>query len=68
MCVCVCVCSITQLCPTLGDPRNYGPPSSSVHGILQTRILEWVVISYKHTHTHTYMYVIPYWFYFSGEP
>ena len=32
----------TQLCPTLCDLMDYSPPSSSVHGILQARILEWV--------------------------
>ena len=30
-----------QSCPTLWDPMDYSPPGSSVHGILQTRILEW---------------------------
>ena len=33
-----------QLCPTLCDPMNYSPPGSSVHGILQARILEWVAM------------------------
>ena len=36
-----------QSCPTLCDPRDYGPPGSSVHGILQARILEWVAISFS---------------------
>ena len=31
-----------QLCPTLWDPMDCSPPGSSVHGILQARILEWV--------------------------
>ena len=31
-----------QSCPILCDPLNHTLPSSSVHGILQTRILEWV--------------------------
>ena len=31
-----------QLCLTLCDPINCSPPGSSVHGILQARILEWV--------------------------
>ena len=31
-----------QLCPTLCDPLGYSLPGSSVHGILQARILEWV--------------------------
>ena len=33
-----------QLCPTLCDPMDQGPPGSSVHGILQARILEWVTV------------------------
>ena len=32
-------------CLTLCDLMNYSPPGSSVHGILQARILEWVAIS-----------------------
>ena len=44
---CVCVCSVSQLCPTLCEPMGYSPPGSSVHGILQARILEWVAISYS---------------------
>ena len=36
---------VTQLCPTLCDPMDCSPPSFSVHGILQARILEWVAIS-----------------------
>ena len=39
------VCSITKLCPTLCDPTDCSPPGSSVHGISQARILEWVAIS-----------------------
>ena len=34
-----------QSCPTLCDPRNCNPPGSSVHGILQARILEWITYS-----------------------
>ena len=40
-----CCCSVTKLCPTLCDPMGCSPPGSSVHGFLQTGILEWVVIS-----------------------
>ena len=41
MCVCVCVCVlVTQSCPTLCDLMECSLPSSSVHGILQARILE----------------------------
>ena len=37
-----CCCLVIQLCPTLYDPMGCSPPGSSVHGILQARILEWV--------------------------
>ena len=33
-----------QSCLTLCDPMNCSPPGSSVHGILQARILEWVTM------------------------
>ena len=36
-----------QLCPTLCDPMDYSLPSSSVHGLLQARILEWVAIPFS---------------------
>ena len=36
---------VTQSCPTLWEPRDCSPPGSSVHGILQARILEWVATS-----------------------
>ena len=34
-----------QLCPTLGDSVDWGPPGSSVYGILQPRIWEWIAMS-----------------------
>ena len=38
---------VAQLCLTLCDPMDYSPPGSSVHGILQARILEWVAILFS---------------------
>ena len=38
---------VAQLCPTLCNPVDCSPPGSSVHGILQARILEWVAISFS---------------------
>ena len=38
---------VAQSCPTLCDPVDCSPPGSSVHGILQARILEWVAISFS---------------------
>ena len=40
---CVCAKSL-QLCPTLCNPMDYSPPGSSVHGVLQAGILEWVAM------------------------
>ena len=37
----------TQSCLTLCDPVDCSPPGSSIHGILQARILEWVAISFS---------------------
>ena len=37
---------VAQLCPTLYEPMDYSLPHSSVHGIFQARVLEWVVIPF----------------------
>ena len=39
-----CACSVFQLCPTLYAHVDCSPRGSSVHGILQARKLEWVVV------------------------
>ena len=49
--LCVSLCEkmkvlVAQLCPTLWDPMDCSPLGSSVHGILQARILEWVAIPF----------------------
>ena len=41
------MCSVTQSCPTPCDPMDCSLPGSTVHGIFQARILEWVAISYS---------------------
>ena len=38
---------VAQLCPTLCDPMDCSLPGSSVHGILQARILEWVIMTFS---------------------
>ena len=48
--LCMYVCA--QLCPTLCHPIDCSPEGSSVHGILQTRILEWVAISFSRVNLH----------------
>ena len=58
VCVCVCVCvyiyiymksesEAAQLCLTLCNSMDCRRPGSSIHGIFQTRILEWVAISFS---------------------
>ena len=41
------VWSVAQLCTTLCDPTDCSPPGSSVHGILQARILEWFAMPFS---------------------
>ena len=36
---------VAQSCPTLSDPMDCSPPGSSIHGIFQAKILEWVTIA-----------------------
>ena len=43
-CGVMCVCLVAQSCPTLWNTMDWNPPGSSVQGILQARILEWVAI------------------------
>ena len=38
---------VASPCPTLCDPMDCSPPTSSVHGILQARILEWVAVPFS---------------------
>ena len=39
--------AVAQSCLTLRDPMDCSLPGSSVHGILQARVLEWVAISFS---------------------
>ena len=43
-CLEISVLKSLQSCLTLCDPMDYSPPASSVHGILQARILEWAAM------------------------
>ena len=47
-----CSCSVAQASLTLCNPVNCSTPDSSVCGILQARILEWVAISFSRGSTH----------------
>ena len=41
------ISKVVQSCPTLSNPRYCSPPGSSVHGILQARVLEWGAIAFS---------------------
>ena len=55
MCVCVCVCVlVAPACLTLCDPMDCSLPGSSIHGIFQARVLEWVAIAFPFSGLHTF--------------
>ena len=43
----MCESEVSQSCPTLSDPMDWSLPGSSVHGIFQARVLEWVAIAFS---------------------
>ena len=49
---------VSQSCLTLSDPMDCSLPGSSVHGIFQARVLEWVAISFSYIYLHTYYMVL----------
>ena len=44
---------VAQSCPTPSDPMDCSPPGSSVHGIFQARVLEWVAIAFSNMVSYT---------------
>ena len=38
---------VAQSCPTLNDPIDWSLPGSSIHGIFQAKVLEWVAIAFS---------------------
>ena len=48
---------VAQSCPTLCDPMDCSLPGSSVHGIFQARVLEWVAISFSICDTYICKYL-----------
>ena len=49
---------VTQSCPTLCDPMDCSLPGSSVHGVFQARVLEWVAISFSRVPPRNSIYCI----------
>ena len=48
---------VAQSCPTRSDPMDCGPPDSSVHGICQARVLEWVAIAFSYNELASSFYL-----------
>ena len=46
---------VAQSCLTLSDPMDCSPPGSSVHGIFQARVLEWVAIAFSDSSSMFYL-------------
>ena len=46
---------VIQSCPTLSDPMDCSLPGSSVHGIFQARVLEWVAIAFSNSLVYYYL-------------
>ena len=46
-----CRSEVAQSCPTLCDPMDCSLPCSSIHGIFQARVLEWIAISFSRGHS-----------------
>ena len=42
-------------CPTLRDPMDYSLPGSSIHGIFQATVLEWVAIAFSEGEPRFYL-------------
>ena len=53
-CVCMCVLYAWS-CPTLCDSMDFNLPGSSVHGIFQARVLEWVAMPFSRGSSHPYI-------------
>ena len=43
---------VIQSCLTLSNPMDCSPPSSSIHGIFQARVLEWGAIAFSDSHVY----------------
>ena len=48
---------VAQSCPTLRNPIDCSPPGSSVHGISQAGVLEWLAIAFSEVKARTYLFL-----------
>ena len=53
---------VAQSCPILRDPIDLSLPASSIHGIFQARVLEWVAIAFSRSDlSHSNRQINPNW-------
>ena len=52
---------VAQLSPTLSNPMDSSPQGSSIHGIFQARVLEWVAIAFSDTSVYLWLIHIIIW-------
>ena len=63
------ISEVAQLCPTLCNPMDCSLPGSSIHGIFQARVLEWVIISFSRGSSKEYFnFIIQHEAVFSSSP
>ena len=58
---------VAQSCPTLHNPMDCSLPGSSIHGILQARILEWGAIAFSEVISGELLFLGDLWGYFWGR-
>ena len=63
-----CYCLVTKSCSTLCHPMDCSPPSSSIHGFSQARLLEWVSISFSRISSWLTSSTLAGGFFFTSEP
>ena len=49
---------VAQSCLTLKDPMDYSPPGSSVHGVFQSKVLEWGAIAFSGAKGQAFIIII----------
>ena len=52
---------VAQSCPTLSDPMDCSLPGSSIHGILQARVLEWGAIAFSSILILAFLLILSIW-------
>ena len=52
---------VAESCLTLSDPMDCSPTGSSIHGIIQARVLEWGAIAFSTTYVYLWLIHVDVW-------